>query len=160
MDDDPGSESDGVADSIDEIPSEDQVSAAEQTDDTPESKYTSYKIVGDNIDKKVKPRHLRVDRQAQMLNSFHMYGVKARITPPESLRTDNPPSYGEFLCLSLEDILPTPPDKSQMLEDYCVLFARILCSQIPFFEKFSSCVPKHISHKYSSEMSQKSEVVS
>ena len=47
------SESDGVADSIDEIPSEDQVSAAEQTDDTPESKYTSYKIVGDNIDKKV-----------------------------------------------------------------------------------------------------------
>ena len=152
MDDDPGSESDGVAHSIDEIPSEDQVSAAEQTDDTPESKYTSYKIVGDNIDK-VKP-------QAQMLNSFHMYGVKARITPPESLRTDNPPSYGEFLCLSLEDILPTPPDKSQMLEDYCVLFVRILCSQTPFFEKFSGCVPKHISHKYLSEMSQKSEVVS
>ena len=29
MDDDPGSESDGVAHSIDEIPSEDQVSAAE-----------------------------------------------------------------------------------------------------------------------------------
>ena len=59
MDDDPGSESDGVADSIDEIPSEDQVSVAE---DIPESKYTSNKIVGDNIDKKVKPQHLWVDR--------------------------------------------------------------------------------------------------
>ena len=55
MDDDPGSESDGVADSIDEIPSEDQVSVGE---DIPESKYTSNKIVGDNIDKKVKPQHL------------------------------------------------------------------------------------------------------
>lgn len=55
MDDDPGSESDGVADSIDEIPSEDQVLVGE---DIPESKYTSNKIVGDNIDKKVKPQHL------------------------------------------------------------------------------------------------------
>ena len=55
MDDDPGSESDGIADSIDETPSEDKVLAAEETENTLESKYTSYKIVGDNIDKKVNP---------------------------------------------------------------------------------------------------------
>ena len=114
--------------------------------------YTSYKIVGDNIDKKVKPQHMRVDRQARMFNSFHMYGVKTRITPPELLRTDDSPSYGEFMCLELDDILPTTDDKSQMLDDYCVVFARILCRQVPYFEKFSSCVPMHIPHDYSAEI--------
>ena len=44
MDDDPGSESDGVADSIDEIPSEDQVSVTEQTDDTPKASTLATKL--------------------------------------------------------------------------------------------------------------------
>ena len=37
-----------------------------------------YVIVGDNIDKRVNPREMRVDRQVQSLHYFHTYAVKNR----------------------------------------------------------------------------------
>lgn len=40
----------------------------------------SYKIVGDNLDTKIKPHHMRKDRQSRMLNYFHSYSAKSRIT--------------------------------------------------------------------------------
>lgn len=54
----------------------------------------SYKIVGDNLDTKIKPRHMRKDRQSRMLNYFHSYSVKSRITPPESMQSEEPPNAG------------------------------------------------------------------
>ena len=119
----------------------------------------SYKIVGDNLDTKIKPCQMRKDRQSRMLNYFHSYSVKSRITPPESMQSEQPPSAGEFLCLALEDILPSSEDKSQILSNYCILLSRVLCKHIPYFYKLSSCVPKHIEHQFSEEMSKKSEVV-
>ncbi len=38
----------------------------------------SFKIVGDNIDKYVKPREMRFDVQAKSLNYFNSYAVKGR----------------------------------------------------------------------------------
>ena len=55
---------------------------------------------------------MRMDKQSQMLNNFHIYGVKSRVLPPERAQSDRQPSYGELLCLTLDDILPTPDDKS------------------------------------------------
>jgi len=103
---------------------------------------------------------MRMDKQSQMLNSFHLYAVKSRVIPPEKAQSLIQPSYGELLCLTLNDILPTPDDKSKLISNYCVLFARVICEHIPFFNKFADCVPAHIDHSYSKEMSQKSEVVS
>ena len=63
--------------------------------------------------------------------------------------------------LGLEDILPTFSDKQQLQENYVVLFARVLCEYLPFFKKrFAECVPHHINHQYSEQMSKKSDVVS
>ena len=104
---------------------------------------------------------MRVDKQSSMLNYFHIYGVKSRLvinTPQPILRG---PSYGEFLCLGLEDILPTLSDKQQLEENYIILFARVLCGYVPFFKKnFAECIPVHIHHQYSEEMSKKSDIVS
>lgn len=100
-----------------------------------------------------------MDKQSQMLNSFHIYGVKSRVTPPQPAQSKIQPGYGELLCLTLDDILPTPDDKNQLIENYCVLFARAICEHIPFFKKFADSVPDHIDHLYSKQMSQKSEVV-
>lgn len=110
--------------------------------------------------KQVKPRYMREDKQAQMMNNFHLYGVKARALTPEAARSDTQPSYGELLCLSLNDILPSTDDQRKLLDNYCVLFARVICEHIPFFRKFEKCVPSHINHPYTQQMSQKSEVVS
>lgn len=74
---------------------------------------------------------------------------------PATAKSDTQPSYGEILCLSLDDILPSKDDQRKLLEKYCVLFARVICEHIPFFQKFADCVPSHIK-----QMSQKSEVVS
>lgn len=104
---------------------------------------------------------MRVDKQSTMLNYFHIYAVKSRffINGPQAIQKG--PSYGEFLCLGLEDILPTLSDKQQLEENYIVLFARVLCEYLPFFKKnFAECIPVNINHQYSEQMSQKSDVVS
>ncbi len=103
---------------------------------------------------------MRVDKQSEMLNSFHIYGVMDRVLPSGRNQSELQPGHGELLCLTVEDILPTPDDIRKMLDTYCVLFARTICEHIPFFKQFADCVPPHIEHQYSPEMSQKSEVVS
>ena len=103
---------------------------------------------------------MRVDKQSKMLNYFHIFALKGRVfNGPQAPQKG--PSYGEFLCLALEDILPMLSDKDHLQENYIVLFARVICEQLPFFKKnFSECVPLHIDHCYSEQMSQKSDVVS
>ena len=41
--------------------------------------YPTFKIVGDNLDKYVKPRDMRIDAQASTLHYFHMYAVRDRL---------------------------------------------------------------------------------
>ncbi len=40
---------------------------------------TTFKIVGDNIDKNVKPRDMRSDYQTRSLHYFHAYAVRDRL---------------------------------------------------------------------------------
>ena len=39
----------------------------------------TFKIVGDNIDKEVRPKNMRSDYQARSLHYFHSYAVKDRV---------------------------------------------------------------------------------
>ncbi len=41
--------------------------------------WCGFKIVGDNIDKNVRPSHQRLDRQTQSLHHFHSFAVRDRI---------------------------------------------------------------------------------
>lgn len=45
-------------------------------------------------------------------------------------------------------------------ENYIVLTGRVLADHLAFLEPLKKCVPRHVLHKYSSEMSKKSEIVS
>ena len=93
------------------------------------------------------------------MNNF-IYGVKSQVITQETAKSHTQPSYGELLCLSLDDILPSKDGQRKLLGNYCVLFFRVICEHIPFFQKFTDCVLSHINHPYSKEMSQKSEVIS
>lgn len=49
-------------------------SSTSQSSDMPSQRPT-YKLVGDNIDKSVKPREMRIDHQTHSLHYFHTYAV-------------------------------------------------------------------------------------
>ena len=66
-----------------------------------------YVIVGDNIDKRVNPREMRVDRQVQSLHYFHTYAVKNRC---DSTHSDDLKPIGEIWQLPMSAFLPTPDE--------------------------------------------------
>ena len=64
--------------------------------------WTGFKIVGDNIDKTAKPRHVRFDRQTKSLHYFHAYAVKDRVNfANESDSPPVPPDTPDLLSLTM-----------------------------------------------------------
>ena len=113
-------------------------------------------MIGDNIDKNVKPRHMRFDKQTKSLHYFNAYAVRDRIDTSHlaEKHTTDPE-------LHLSDFLPSIDDYNALKNAFKVLVSRVLCNHMSFFKKnFSDAVINHIPHKYSKEMSQKSVIVS
>lgn len=120
----------------------------------------SFKIVGDNVDFNVTPRRMRVDKQTESRHYFHSYALRDRICI-SSLPAVRPQSCLQHPNIRAESLLPTPSDDDAIITNLKVLFGRILCENLSFFEKcFEDLVPSHINHRRSSEMSLKSDIVS
>ena len=81
-----------------------------------------YVIVGDNIDKNVRPSFQRHDRTTQSLHFFHSYAVLDRIDI-DGLSDDHPSS----IDISLDKILPSADDLEKLLGEFEVLVARYFC---------------------------------
>ena len=64
-----------------------------------------------------------------------------------------------FEDMPAESLLPSDYDLRQLLLNVEVLVSRILAEHLPQLNRLSPVVVKHIPHKYSAEMSQKSQVV-
>ena len=64
----------------------------------------TYKLVGDNIDKVVKPRHMRIDSQSRSLHYFHFYAVKDRI---DFSHLDDQPAAVNLDDIDVSTLLPT-----------------------------------------------------
>ena len=122
--------------------------------------HRSYKLVGDNIDKNVKARYMRIEgSRNQSLHYFHSFAVLDRINfshlPDVFLHTClNSPKQ---LALAM---LPSKDDDKVLTLLFETHVSRILCTHIPFFKlSFEDIVEWHIHHRYYDEMSAKSEVV-
>lgn len=120
----------------------------------------SYKITGDNIDKNVRPRYMRVKKfQTQSLHLFHSFAVADRID------TTLFPDVRHHMCLpSPEDLakslLPSKQDDEVIRQNFSILISRVLIEHMSSLGKsFKDIVASHIPHIYDKEMSQKSEVV-
>lgn len=116
----------------------------------------TFKIVGDNIDKHIKPRDMRSNYQARSLHYFHSYAVQDRLNMDDFDESISSPDPG---AVSLEVLLPTPQDEASIRNNMCILVARILKKYMPFFTKYGKGVERHIIHQYSEEMSRTSRVV-
>uniref|UniRef100_A0A1X7VYS0 Uncharacterized protein n=1 Tax=Amphimedon queenslandica TaxID=400682 RepID=A0A1X7VYS0_AMPQE len=118
----------------------------------------SFKIVGDNLDKYVKHRHETVDCHSLSLHYFHSYFFLDKCST-EGLA--DLPSLPDITSndFSSADILPTQADDNILIENGTIIYARIIQKYMPFFKKNIPRVIRHITHPYSSQMSQESVVV-
>ena len=134
--------------------------AANSTTSNPTDMHSAvrgYVLVGDNIDKRVNPREMRIDRQVQSLHYFHTYAAKNRC---ESIHSQDTNPIRDISKLSLSAFLLTPSECMDIRNNYVVLVSRIIVEYLPAFNKFKQCVPKHVLHSYSDVMSGKSVMVS
>lgn len=121
----------------------------------PLSVNTGYKLVFDNIDKTVKPRHMRIDSQTKSLHYVQAYAVKDRID--YSYEASERSTDGE---VNLYNVLPSAQDYQKLKTNFAVHVSRVITTHLDFFKQdFKGLSEKHIQHKYSKEMSKKSEIV-
>ena len=108
------------------------------------------KFVDDDVDKKKGV----CDMRSELLNMYSILAVKERV-PLE----DEPDRqvYG-LKSFSASSFLPNKDDVLAIRRTLTVLVARILCKHIKCLSQLSKQVPAHISHDYSDNMAQKSDV--
>eukprot|EP00731_Ephydatia_muelleri_P020858 Em0013g585a len=115
-----------------------------------------FRLVGDNVDKNVKPRDMRLNSQTTSLHYFHTYAVKDRIcfshlsTDPIEIVQDS---------INFEMFYPTVGDNTQLVSNLETLVARMFVQRIPGLQSLSAEATHHIKHLYSKQMALKSEVV-
>ena len=91
--------------------------------------WCGFKIVGDNLDKTVKPRYMRINKQARSLNYFNSFAVKDRIDL-SSLSSLKPVIDDD---VNVQDLLPSSEIHSEVLKNVAVLVSRILVDNISVF---------------------------
>ena len=113
------------------------------------------KFWGDNVDKQRRVRDYRSDHRGMMIHMFSIVVGVSRTPAPElsqsgrlSTLAETPPEF----------FLPSPDDVNRVKMNLVVLISRVLTHYIPGLAPFAKVVPKHIQHKYSKAMSNRSEV--
>ena len=81
------------------------------------AKVDTYKMVGDNLDKNVQPRDMRVDNQVRSYHFFHTYAVKDCIDLSNTSDEIQVPEVYD-----LKKLLPSSGDKKELLSNYGFLF--------------------------------------
>lgn len=120
------------------------------------SQWYSCKFVGDNVDSKIKLRHMQSDRQSTDLHYFHLYATRDRVDSSDA--SNELPSINPDPILS--NLLPSDSDVEALMSNFGILVSRNLVQYMPFFkEHFSDVIVHHIPHDHESEMEKVSEVV-
>ena len=113
--------------------------------------------MGDNLDKTIHPRIETSEHHAEGLHYFHGYAVKDRV---DFTGLEDSVSSPQISQLNVDEVLPSADDELILKQNMAILATHEIQKYLPFFRKNIKPVMKHIPHRYSQEMSQKSEVVS
>ena len=116
------------------------------------------KLVGDNIDRTVRPRQQRLNQQTQSLHYFNTMAVQDRIDI--SNLSDECKTPTELANFDVASLLPTEADLESIQDNFAILLSRKLVKFIPALQALQPAAVTHLNHQYSTEMSQKSTVVS
>ena len=112
----------------------------------------TFKIVGDNIDKNIRPSEMRIDTQTRSLHYFHSYAVRDRI---DLTNYDDSSSLPDKSDIDLQQLLPTSNDYDTIKQHFAILIARVLKLYTPFFATYGNGLERHIQHEHTKEMAQK-----
>ena len=88
----------------------------------------SFKLVGDNIDKSVKPCHETRQSHSNLLHYFHCYAVKDRCDVKGLEDSSTPPREANITA-----VLPTDSDDSFIRNNMAILFARVVRKHFQVF---------------------------
>ena len=83
----------------------------------------TYKLVGDNIDKNIRPRDVRINSQTVSLHYYHSYALRDRI---DLTSLEDSPSLPDMEGIRLENFLPTLQDEETIKGNFQHLIARAL----------------------------------
>ena len=86
--------------------------------------WAGYKIVGDNVDKNIRPSFQRTERQTKSLHYFHACAAKDRID--FSLLSD---VTSTEVVMDLHSLLPDDSDVATIKEEFVILISRYLILQ-------------------------------
>lgn len=115
-----------------------------------------FKFWGDNVDKQRKVRDLRSDNKGELLHMVSLIVGRSRTPAPGLSHSDGKLSALDGLPVEL--FLVNTSDVSAVKENLVKIMSRVLTQYISALRPLAKFIPKHILHKYSREMAQKSEV--
>ena len=111
---------------------------------------------GDNWDTIIRRAHMTKDIQNEDLHLFASNIIVNRINfdhlQNESPKRDLKTAPNEIFTLNIQDL-------KVLKENFKVLVSRILIEFLPKFKFLSRVTPRHIKHRFSNEMSQKSTII-
>lgn len=115
-----------------------------------------HKFFGDNVNKKRKRRDQRSDTKTDMVNMFSVLASRSRTPAPE---LSHHGTMGKVSDFSPNAFLPTCDDVQSVKSNLVIIVSRVLTQYISALAPMHKSIEAHIKHKYSSEMSKKSDVV-
>ena len=115
-----------------------------------------FKFWGDNLDQKRGVQDVHSDNQGHMVHMYSMLVGRSRTPAIELPRTSH---VAHLDSLPADFFLPTASDVQAVKVNLVTIVSRLISRYIHHLSPLSKSIPKHILHKYSGEMSRKSEVV-
>lgn len=115
-----------------------------------------FKFWGDNVDKQQRVRDYRSEHCGVMLHMYSLLAGRSRTSEQELAHTGK---LRELKEVPNKFFLPHKSDIQAVKGNLEVIVSRILVKYFPSLAFLSSVVPKHILHKYSKQMAEKSEVI-
>lgn len=101
---------------------------------------------------------MRFDRQSHLLHYFNLYATKDRIDIRHLSDVPRPLPADDHSTIA-RSLLPSSEDNEVMATNFAIHVSRVLTEHMSFFKQ-ADTVTRHISHAYSTELAQKSIVVS
>lgn len=121
------------------------------------SLWSSQRLVGDNIDYEIHARVQSQKHKNRSLHWTHQFAVLDRVQDPT---LDTNKSQKSVADIQLSEILPDRNVQSRLVRNWAVIVSRVVTKSLDPFKPFQGLVVRHIPHKYSKQMSQKSDSVS
>ena len=98
-------------------------------------------LIGDNLDKGIKPRDMRISNQVQSLHLFHSCAAVSQL---ETLHLDDETLASHLDNVPVSAFLPSITDCADIQDNYVVLRARVIATHLSCSSTLRTCVPEHI----------------